>query len=137
MTRNAKLTMSVAVAFIAGLVMLVIIGPPSPSDLRASTPDRVETPTFPTPVYSNPTPPAPPALPSGVTYANYQRLETGMSYPEAMAILGSPGIEQSRSEIAGITTVLYTWRVPRGLANMNAMFQDGKLLTKAQMGLDW
>lgn len=71
---------------------------------------------------------------SGVTMANYNRLETGMSYAQAVAILGEPGMEQSRSDIAGYTTVMYTWHAT-GIANMNAMFQNDRLVSKAQLGL--
>jgi len=57
-----------------------------------------------------------------------------MSYSEAVEILGGPGEEISRSDIAGYTTVMYQWKKWTG-ANMNAMFQNGRLVTKAQMGL--
>jgi len=56
-----------------------------------------------------------------------------MSYSEAGGIL-EPGTEMSRSDIAGYTTVMYSWQGP-GLGNMNAMFQNGRLVTKAQFGL--
>jgi len=56
-----------------------------------------------------------------------------MSYSEAGCIL-EPGTEMSRSDIAGYTTVMYSWQGP-GLGNMNAMFQNGRLVTKAQFGL--
>ena len=80
-------------------------------------------------------PPASASGSSGLTYANYLRLRDGMSYSEAVEILGSAGEEVSRSEIAGYTTVMYQWKRWTG-ANMNAMFQNGKLVTKAQFGLD-
>lgn len=84
-----------------------------------------------------PAPPAAPATPvSGVTLANYNRLEKGMSYAQVVAILGEPGTELSRSFIANITTVMYQWMGQGSLgANMNAMFQDDKLISKAQLGL--
>ncbi len=68
-----------------------------------------------------------------VTLGNFNRLETGMSYADVVRILG-PGQELSRSDIAGTTTVMYQWN-GTGLGNMNAMFQDGKMITKAQFGL--
>ena len=73
-----------------------------------------------------------------VTAAEYARLTTGMTYRQAVEIIGFEGEELSRSEIAGITTVMYQW-TNSGLfstANMNAMFQDGRLVTKAQFGLE-
>ena len=72
---------------------------------------------------------------AGLNYANYLRIREGMTYPEVVKILGSSGKEISRSELVGITTVMYSWSKWSG-ANMNAMFQNGKLVTKAQFGLD-
>ena len=72
-----------------------------------------------------------------VTAAEYARLATGMTYRQAVEIIGFEGEELSRSEIAGITTVMYQWTNPGfSGANMNAMFQDGRLVQKAQFGLD-
>ncbi len=71
---------------------------------------------------------------SSLTLAEYNELTTGMSYQEVVAILGRGGVEQSRASIAGSTTVMYTWS-GSGTANMNAMFQDNRLVTKAQFGL--
>lgn len=69
-----------------------------------------------------------------ITMAQFSKLETGMTYDQAVAILGKPGVEMSRSDVAGTVTVLYTWDAG-GLANMNAMFQNGKMISKAQLGL--
>src|SRR5690242_11917409 len=76
----------------------------------------------------------------GVTMANYSRLKTGMTYSQVVNILGKEGTELSSSEIAGIKTIMYQW-YGDGLtgnvfgANMNVMFQNGKLVQKAQFGL--
>lgn len=79
--------------------------------------------------------PAPPP-PPGVTLANYLRLRDGMRYSEVVAILGEAGTEMSRSDLGGITTVMYSWQGEGSLgANMNAMFQGGKMVSKAQFGL--
>jgi hypothetical protein len=40
----------------------------------------------------------------------------------------------SSSNVAGYQTVMYGWNAWTG-AGMNAMFQNGKLVTKAQFGL--
>lgn len=37
--------------------------------------------------------------------------------------------------MAGITTVMFMWEGTSFGGNMNAMFQNGKLVTKAQFGL--
>jgi Domain of Unknown Function with PDB structure (DUF3862) len=75
----------------------------------------------------------------GVTMANYNRLKTGMTYAQVVAILGKEGTELSSSEIGGTRGAMYMWKGD-GLsklagANMNAMFENGKLVSKAQLGL--
>ena len=69
-----------------------------------------------------------------MTKANYTRCVEGMTYEQVVSIVGPPDQELSSSSIAGIRTVMYQWN--GGLvANANMMFQDGKLITKAQFGL--
>ena len=70
-----------------------------------------------------------------VTAAEYSQLATGMSYQEAVDIIGFRGQELSRSSLAGTTTVMYQWMNPGLGGNMNAMFQNGRLVSKAQFGL--
>lgn len=77
-----------------------------------------------------------PASAPGVTMAQYNRLENGMSYAEASEILGSPGTEMSSSDLGGIKTTMYMWEGTSPGANMNAMFQNGKLIQKSQFGLN-
>ena len=69
-----------------------------------------------------------------VTAAEYRQLATGMTYQQAFEIIGFHGEELSRSEIAGTTTVMVQWMNANG-GNMNAMFQNGRLIQKAQFGL--
>ena len=69
-----------------------------------------------------------------VTKAAYDRIETGMSYREVVALIGWEGEELSRSELAGYITVMYAWKNPTG-SNMNVMFQNDKVVSKAQFGL--
>jgi hypothetical protein len=70
-----------------------------------------------------------------VTMSEYSQLQTGISYEDAVGIIGATGQEMSSNDLAGIRTILYSWSNASG-ANMNAMFQDGKLVTKAQFGLE-
>lgn len=70
-----------------------------------------------------------------VTKAQYDQIQTGMSIENAEAILGCPGEEMSSSEMAGIQTVMLTWNGNTMGANMNAMFQNGQMVMKAQFGL--
>ena len=71
---------------------------------------------------------------SVITRAAYARVETYMTYEEVVKVLGQPGVEVSRSYIAGYDTVMYQW-VNRDGSNMNAMFQNDRLIQKAQAGL--
>lgn len=76
---------------------------------------------------------APPPEPV-ITLSEFQSLSTGISPNDAKGIIGDYGTEISRSEVAGITTVMLSWQNPDG-SNANAMFQDGRLMMKAQFGL--
>lgn len=71
-----------------------------------------------------------------VSFERYDTLTAGMSYQLVEQILGCPGRQLSRSDIAGYSTVMYGWD-GRGMfgSNMNAMFQNGGLVNKAQFGL--
>jgi hypothetical protein len=71
---------------------------------------------------------------SRLTLAKFNAVRAGMTYQQACQVLGSEGQELSRSEFAGHTTVMYKWDGWIG-TNMNAMFQNGKLISKAQFGL--
>lgn len=69
-----------------------------------------------------------------VTASEFARLVDGMSYTDAVKVIGAPGAELSRSALADTTTVMYSWMNDDG-SNMNAMFQNGKMISKAQFGL--
>jgi hypothetical protein len=79
-------------------------------------------------------PSVPLAPPPVVSKAKYDSISEGMSYEQVKGIIGASGEELSRSDLAGIKTVMYQWMNPNG-SNMNAMFQNGKLIQKAQFGL--
>lgn len=76
-----------------------------------------------------------------VTFNEYKLIQTGMSYEEVTLIVGAGGEELSRNKIDGIPgvmesveTIMYQWVNDNG-SNMNAMFQNDKLVQKAQFGL--
>jgi len=79
--------------------------------------------------------------PQIVTLSEFRRLKTGISYHEAVNIIGTQGEEISRNRIDGvpgvtesIETIMFQWANKNG-SNMNAMFQNDKLISKAQFGL--
>ncbi len=74
---------------------------------------------------------APPPI---VTKAEFDQIADSMTYEQVVAIIGASGELLSSSELAGFKTVMYSWANSNG-SNMNAMFQNGKLIQKAQFGL--
>lgn len=74
------------------------------------------------------------APPPVVTKAEYDRIIEGMTYETVRSIIGASGEEISRSDIAGYTTAMYQWSNANG-SNMNAMFENNRLVSKAQFGL--
>jgi hypothetical protein len=51
-----------------------------------------------------------------------------------VGVLERTGAPTGQSELAGIKIVMYSWKNENG-SNMNAMFQAGVLVSKAQSGL--
>ena len=72
---------------------------------------------------------------TGITMDNFNKLESGMSYEEIVAILGAEGEIMSETEVGGIKTAMYMWDANSFGANMNVMVQDDALISKAQFGL--
>lgn len=72
-----------------------------------------------------------------VTLATFNRIQTGMSFKEVTDILGPPDQLLSENNIGGVSNKMYQWDADSGGfgANMNAIFQDDKLVQKAQFGL--
>ncbi|PLR79539.1 hypothetical protein CVD25_21820 [Bacillus canaveralius] len=70
--------------------------------------------------------------------AKFNQIQNGMTYEEVVGIIGGEGQVISESGEAGTEfhTVMYEWEADGGLgANANFMFQGGKLVNKAQMGV--
>lgn len=71
-----------------------------------------------------------------ITMAEFEALNTGITYEEAVAIIGGAGEVLSQSDIAGYNTVIYMWEGYGSLgANANVTFQNNALVAKAQIGL--
>jgi hypothetical protein len=70
----------------------------------------------------------------------FNSIQNGMSYTDVIRIIGCQGSVLSDSEIAGFKTTMYMWsgkgRFLQPGANMNLMVQDGKVVMKAQFGLN-
>lgn len=77
-----------------------------------------------------------------VSKSDFDRIRHGMSYWEVVGIIGTSGEEISSNKIDGVPsvmesihTVMYMWKNRDG-SNMNAIFQNDKLIQKAQFGLN-
>ncbi|MEA5134660.1 MAG: zinc-ribbon domain-containing protein [Candidatus Fimivivens sp.] len=71
-----------------------------------------------------------------ISYAEYTKIEMGMTYDEVCKIVGSSGTEIMRSEVEGFQFTIIGWKGegPDG-ANATVSFQNGKEIAKAQFGL--
>jgi hypothetical protein len=69
-----------------------------------------------------------------VTQAEYERIQTGMTYRQVADIVGEPGVELSRSGMAGNIAVVYFWSNPNGSV-LDAVFSNDRLVSKAQSRL--
>ncbi|MEZ5344835.1 MAG: DUF3862 domain-containing protein [Pyrinomonadaceae bacterium] len=80
--------------------------------------------------------PSPPVKKTGaLTMENYKKVKPGMTYKEVVEILGEEGDEVSSTNIAGFKTSTYMWR-SGSFTNVTLTFQNEKLMSKFQMGLD-
>ena len=80
-----------------------------------------------------------------VTFDEYLKIQNGMSYSQVVSIIGAAGEEVTRHKIEGVPgvmepveTVMYQWvnRSGSNMHNMHAVFQNDKLVQKAQVGLE-
>lgn len=71
-----------------------------------------------------------------ITLDEYNQINTGMSYEEVKAIVGSEGTVSSEAESNGYKIVIVTW-YGNGTAgsNANVTFTNDKVTAKAQIGL--
>ncbi len=71
-----------------------------------------------------------------ISLEEFNQLYEGITYEKATEIIGSSGKILSESSISGTTTKMYSWDGEGDIgANANALFQNGKLISKAQAGL--
>jgi hypothetical protein len=71
-----------------------------------------------------------------VSAAQFAQLHVGMTYAEVIAVIGCTGDVMVDHSAGQPPTMTYGWQghgIPG--ANMNAMFQNGHLVTKRQFGI--
>lgn len=75
---------------------------------------------------------------SKITKAEFDAIQSGMTYEEVVAIIGSEGemLSEVGSKGEQFHTVMYEWKgIGDFGANANFTFQEGKMEMKAQFGL--
>jgi hypothetical protein len=68
------------------------------------------------------------------TQAMYDKLETGMTLPEAESVMGGRGVKAPQEAGSGISGSVYTWKNSDGSV-VTASFMSGTLLDKNHAGL--
>jgi hypothetical protein len=106
------------------------VASPTNTATTSSSPSRSSTNNSPN-IASSPTTTA------GVTMANYNRLQMGMTYAQVVQILGKEGEELSSNEVGGYKIEMYKWDGDGGGpgARIDAFFKNGKLDSKFQFAL--
>ena len=74
-----------------------------------------------------------------VTYENFEKIQNGMTYQEVVDLLGKEGEILSDVDLGmgeEYKTTVYAWTENIGIGNCNVTIQGGKVVAKAQAGLD-
>jgi hypothetical protein len=69
-----------------------------------------------------------------LTMAKYDQLQTGLSYAEAVKIIGSEGSQTSSSSSGSFKTTTYRWEGDKN-ARIYVIFKDDKIQSKSQSNL--
>ena len=67
--------------------------------------------------------------------SEYLGIREGMTYEEVSRIIGTRGSEVSSTSAEGYKLVSYSWQNENG-SNMIALFENNRLTTKSQFGLN-
>lgn len=71
-----------------------------------------------------------------LTYRNYEKIQTGMSYSEVVNIFGgNQGVLSTSSSYGGYTLSFYTWSNSSGTICVSIGFENNRVCAKSQYGL--
>ena len=71
-----------------------------------------------------------------VTLEQYNQIKDGMTYDEVVALFGGKESSSSESEVAGIKSQVMTWNGNGTFSVVSIGFQNGKVTSKSQTGLE-
>lgn len=71
-----------------------------------------------------------------ISLEQYNSIETGMSYDDVVNLLGGEGSLLSDTDISGSTAQVYQWNGTSLGSNATITFSEGKVMSKAQFGLE-
>lgn len=75
------------------------------------------------------------SIKSGITLEKYEKIQNGMTYSQAVSILGTEGTLISSMDIAGIKQYTYGWYGEYGVPMIGIVIQNGQIVSKLQVGL--
>ena len=126
--------------FLGGLLSAIAGDPAADAESEESMPDGENIVSIAPDEYSKEgeAQPAPAKNKPGISASEFGQLRAGMTYPEVVEIIGSEGELISENEMAGYRTQMFAWDEEGtfGVGNANAMFQNGRMVSKSQFGLD-
>ncbi|SHO50589.1 Ig-like domain-containing protein [Anaerocolumna xylanovorans] len=71
-----------------------------------------------------------------ITLSKYNSLNDGISYADAVKIIGTEGTVSPASDVSDTKSAEYVWYGKDGISNAVIIFKDDKLYTKSQTNLE-
>lgn len=71
-----------------------------------------------------------------MTLEKFNKIKTGMTYKEVVAIAGEEGTLSTESSYGNQSMKIYYWYASNGISNATVSFMNGKVTAKSQIGLE-
>lgn len=71
-----------------------------------------------------------------MTLKKFNKIKTGMTYKEVVAITGEEGTLSTESAYGSQSMKVYYWYASNGISNATVSFMNGKVTAKSQIGLE-